>query len=316
MTAPTSDPPDTPIATHAPVPSAPEQAIGPVQRLGAVVIPTIEAELDDLIATFERWDSEEFRARAVLEDRPTIDLIVLYNRHIPSPIVDRITTELDARPWARGAFRHVFVDSANLLEAEDTYSGEYISQRRDELRYGDAGYKAGPNSQFFYMAERCRDYPVVLQVEVDCFAVRPDWLTRAEATVAQFPHDFWLMGSVYRGKSQMEDLWRHHINGNAFYATGNREFQQFLRQEFRPYCEQYIAEIDPRMAYDTMFEVFLRREENWPRVQQIRHRFTYSPFVMNYGGDPTHTGGDQDSVAHLLERNPYCYMIHGKYLEH
>ena len=119
-------------------------------------------------------------------------------------------------------FRGVFFEYLDLTGDRDIYERDY------KKPVGETGFKAGPNNQFFETMRRVSGYgKYSFLMETDCLPIRRGWLSRLQDIVAG-SEPFWILGSAYRGQNQLSKTYLRHINGNAVYASGVPDFQEFL----------------------------------------------------------------------------------------
>jgi hypothetical protein len=126
------------------------------------------------------------------------------------------------------------------------------------------------------------------------------------------------MGSIYRGSGLLERPFARHINGNAVYAVGDPDFQDFVASVWQPEL-QHLAARDPRYAYDMVLETLFgdaRSDEtddpNWRLLQSTAHRFRYTDIIRDYAGPVEGTSSDPDLVRHVLRESPTTYLVHGQ----
>ncbi len=282
--------------------------------LNAIAVPTIEKELPLILYNFKHWDKPEFLPYINFPKQPNVDLVFFYGQQKNEDIEQEIYKAFHETKYVKHCIRNVRFKYANLTDKENIYSQSYIDDPVSVhfKKSPEGGYKVGPNNVFYYMIENMSEYDYIFQMETDCIAIRKNWLWKMQNLVENYPHDFWLMGSIYRGLSELDPVFKTHINGNAFYATGDKSFQEFMTDIFRPWMDEYIATKDPRIAFDIGHQIYLNQSENWPFVQSHIQKFVYTEYVQNLAGHPKFTGGDRNNIHVLKDLYPDTYLVHGK----
>ena len=282
------------------------------RQLDAVVIPTIPQEVDGIIKNFEHWNNPKFMPYAIMPTQPKVDLVFVYGQQPESQVIERIKQAFKANGLVNQSFRNLHFLNAGLTEEENIYSSSYIgkSKRKYVKLSPKFGYKAGPNHVFLFLIEQLHHYNYIFLMESDCQVIRRNWLHKANELCAN-SEPFWVKGSIYRGLSLLQVNSRYHLNGNAFYATGNEEFQEFICLEFKKYLKTLVKH-DPIQAYDTAMSVYLADPENLAFTQKNYQYFTYTDFIQNYGGDPSITGGDYPNIWEIRKNHPDTFVVHGK----
>jgi hypothetical protein len=191
-----------------------------------------------------------------------------------------------------------------------------IYRRSYQGEVGSWGYKSGPNNQFFMTIEKfSADYPYIFMMETDCFPVKANWLQRA-AEIANNSERFWIKGSLYRGNSPIMKSQQDHINGNALYASGDRDFQCFIREVWKPFVLKNTKEVDRTLAYDCAIARYFDKAESatnnfpWLHWQNTAHLLTYTNFIQNHSGGREAKGEDEITLKEILSYCPDTYVVH------
>jgi hypothetical protein len=181
------------------------------------------------------------------QETQNIQFVILTNRTIPE-------MELEIKKLESIFVKNIQIINASLSIEEDIY----VKQSKDSLiKTLPYGTKSGPNLLFFKAIEACKGYNTTLLLETDCFFQR-GWLTKIKNFVSH-SNGFWISGAIYDGKiaCKASSCMMTHINGGtALYATGNHNFQIFLR-----YAEQFILKKIKNgligLAYDYGIKMFI-----------------------------------------------------------
>ncbi|NNE27252.1 MAG: hypothetical protein HKN09_10445 [Saprospiraceae bacterium] len=282
--------------------------------LNAIAVPTIEKELPLVIDNFKLWDKPENYPMINIPKSPNVDLVFIYGQQRNQEIEDKIYEAFLNTTYVKHCFRNLRFKYAELSDEDNIYSQDYINDPLSVLfqKSPKGGYKVGPNNVFYFMIKTLKEYDYIFQMETDCIVVKKNWLWQLQNIVQSMPHDFWLMGSIYRGLSELDPVFKNHINGNAIYATGDDSFQEFMDEQFIPYMDSYIKNKDPRIAFDIGFQIYLNDPDNWPFVQTHIHKFNYTEYVQNLAGHPKFTGGDRHNIHIIRDLYPDTYLVHGK----
>lgn len=195
---------------------------------------------------------------------------------------------------ALSCFQSVEIHHANLSGSSDTY---YKGTRLmiEKLIVGKVKMTHAPQYVFY--------------MEPDCYPIRSNWLNALDTSV-RWPHTpFWMKGSIYRGYNKGVYVTRHppqyyHINGNALYHVGDRQFRAWYIRHYRPFVQAVAPRKD--RSFDTDFWRYIYDLDNVMVARQIMHKFQYTEVVMNYWKSSY-------SVAKLRENYPATYLVHGGY---
>lgn len=279
-------------------------------KLGAVVVPTTQFEIDAVLANFDIWAMPEFAPLSVTDPDNRCALVFMFNNDQSS----QYEASIRARFEDTGMDRYFSFLKFEYLELEgddDKYERDYSK------KVGDQGYKSGPNNQFFLTMQRSRDLGrYVFQMETDCVPLRRGWLTRLRRVCAKEP-DFWILGSLYHGVETLSPSFKDHLNGNAIYAGGDPGFQNFLDTFWEPRTRAMVAGVDKRLAYDCILEkVFIEQKDSDPEVAQLLadhgDKFRATEYVLNISGKRDLEELSPSYQRDLLTKFPDAYVLHNR----
>jgi len=287
--------------------------------LGAIAVPTTAFEVEDICRNLQLWDMPAYHPLLAPGLRGRIDLVFIFPQAPDEAVRARILDTWNGTRHLRGIFRGgtpVFL-TAGLGDDEDTYQREYVTA------HGEAGYKSGPNLQFFaamkLLGETYRDF--VFFMETDCAPVRAGWLEALDS-LARGDQESWVIGSPYLGTSKIARRFFMHLNGNALYRVGDAGFQAFLREEWQPMLMEVIAAEDPRAAYDCVLSRHWAvadshaRNQAWEHYQAYGRRFRASGAILNLSGAEDLAGCDGALIQDTLAAHGDAVIIHGRQFSH
>jgi hypothetical protein len=235
-----------------------------------LVLPITNRDIPDMRANLNLWASHG--PVCTSNSRGNVDLWILHNKgpaDLPRGTPDlTLMPELQPHAHCFGEIKSMF---ANLTGIEDSYP-------------------AGPSNMFFKillhppLQNLACEYNTMFWMEEDVMPVKQLWIDKLFAE--SLDGDFWMKGSMYRGKgldssvlqSQNWD-WIGHINGNALYRLNDPEFTQFLR---------VVVNAEPPNHYWKPFDVSIWKvlhdfPYNWRIHQHVIRRFVYSDFIQHWG---------------------------------
>jgi hypothetical protein len=209
-----------------------------------------------------------------------------------------------------------------LAQSAITHSLQPVQHCISSVSFGSARltddedpYPFGASNMFYklYVAESdpLRPFDYFLWAEQDLTPVRSGWMDALIVEVA-LHQPFFVRGSIHRGsnldelvKRPSEEAWVTHINGNAIYSCHDTTFRAMVKA-----CYNARASKGIHASFDlAIWMTFVSNHQNtrtWKRYQNYAHKFQYTDFMQNHGyAFPGHV------VAHVLERSPSTYMIHG-----
>ena len=129
-----------------------------------------------------------------------------------------------------------------------------------------------------------KDTSFVFYMEPDVRPIKSNWLNGLVREIGN--ENFWMKGSCFRGdlnKFMKNDPYTPnymHINGNALYKIGSKDFNHFYFNVLRPYVIKKNG--DSKNAYDTDFFEFFFDKENYEKTRSVIGNFHFSDFVQNF----------------------------------
>lgn len=285
-----------------------------VPALQAVAIPLTVGELPLLLDSLALWDTPAFRPLrpdSVLCGK--IDLRLFFDVGPSEEIVEKVQATWARLRDLRRCFRRIEITFLGIPADLNQYVRD--PKRRDVPR------KMGPNLQFLATMRECRSYRYTQLMETDCVPAKADWLTDIEAICRTEP--FWIAGAFLGELGAVNGTYAFHINGNAIYATGDRDFQEFLETTFIPALRHLIVERgDNDLAYDCLVsklwiestrpsgvadEVLKQHAET---IQRNLDKFRPISAFRNISHDEA--ARDDDELLDLLEED--SILVHSKRL--
>jgi hypothetical protein len=147
------------------------------------------------------------------------------------------------------------------------------------------------------------DAQYVFYMEPDCRPIKSYWLDAVTKDLGF--NEFWMKGAIYRGIFEFKvNVYlpnKYHINGNALYNIGNKEFQEFYFKTLRPFIERHG---DSMNAYDTDFAEYFFDVNNYETVRKILHNFVLTETWQNLWQT-------NFSIIELNKMYRNTYLVHG-----
>ena len=304
--------PDSLLNEQAIFPYEPQQLILGGSKLGSILVPCNASEVEQILANLKLWAQPGFAPYLgpVPKFRPK--LIFVFNNktaQTQSERIDHAISEFDLAKF----FSDVEFHFLDLYGECDLYVRTY------DKPVGLQGYKAGPNNQFFASMKVIQDkgYYTFL-IETDCIPIRPDWL-RILCNTVDNAEPFWIMGSPYRGIGTLTKKFSRHINGNAIYAAGDKQFQKFIDEFWRPNHERIVSHLDNRIAYDCSLEMTFYEAKSdveddmvWRKWKDVAHLIRYTTLLQNISAKKDIDHAHPDLVHDILKHSPYTLFIHSQ----
>lgn len=148
----------------------------------------------------------------------------------------------------------------------------FLDQRLDN-------HNMGSRIMFEYMLNRSDDVfkkqSFIFYMEPDTRPIRQNWLIGLYKECID--ENFWIKGSIQRGKKMKSFTDSFHINGNAIYNIGDENFRNFYFQSVKLYFDK----INFRYGYDGGIFKYLYDLNNIDQVKHIFHKFQFRGFVYN-----------------------------------
>jgi hypothetical protein len=169
-----------------------------------------------------------------------------------------------------------------------------------------------------------RNYVTFALAEPDIAPVQAGFipaLVRKSFTVSCKAEGLWQLGSPPLSKdvdvSKLRERLDFHMNGNALYALGCPDFEDYMCRAQTFYAPKDLRGICRNVAgcatnsndyeggYDHVLYRFRMHADNYEYSRLILHKFAYSDFVQNHGE------GLYDPVA-VVKHSPSTYFVHSK----
>jgi hypothetical protein len=295
--------------------------------LGALVVPTQVKERDRILNNLRLWQKPAFAPFLHLRGRTKPKLIFTFTGEENEALKQDIVHEFETSQTLQRFFSDVQFYFFLLPEGEDVYIRTLTA---DTPPVGKKGYKSGPNQQFFRslfaLHSVCR---YAFFMETDCLPLRPDWLGSLYDRI-QTAEEFWVLGSVYKGKTEILRRSARHINGNAVYAVGDEQFIDFAKQ-WQLILDHVTEHIDKGIAYDCALEYFFSSEfgpdpnapwsfidplaDGWQLFQAASPYLRYTDYMLNYSGkEDLKNENSSDLLRQIRQAHRESYIVHNRQL--
>ena len=217
--------------------------------------------------------------------------------------------------------------SCQLNDIEDQYIRENFVL--PGINIPTYGYRSGPNIMFYKIlnyfstyyqknAKETNDVEIgnaIFCVETDCYPVQDHFFEEMQQLVKLHPSSY-IIGSYYKGLSQMSKFITNHLNGVAIYFVENTNFIQLLQ-----YIESYhklIVKSCPYVAYDCVFEYFLysllyTENDHWKQKENLLIRLIRSYMINTNKIINVSTNHDTHLKEHFIKCiYPDACILHKK----
>ncbi len=280
------------------------------RRLQCVAVPLTAKEIDGFLYNLVNWLSPQLKPSLVVRKSGTV-LHLFFDFKEDAYVVSRINDFIAIHPEIYSYFVDVrltffnFPEEVNYyLKAAGTASERFCS-------------KSGPNIFFLSVMGHCRRYEFTMQMEADCIPIRAGWLDAAENLLEGGAEEAWIIGPGYFGPMKLDSSYRSHINGNAIYYSGSRQFQEFLENDFVPLLQDLISGGVNDLAYDTVLSlayanIGLLSRNRQEQLVRVSPRFRRSNFCLNLGGRIENSEPFSGDLRELLKANPDSFLAHGR----
>lgn len=304
--------PSSRLSAHAILPFRPVGQFLEEPALSAVVVPVTKGEREQLVSNLWLWSQPSFAPFFGPPPARRPVLAFIFNNADAAEASADVKSALARLPRLRSCFSEVRFHNLELSGHADRY------ERDDRRPAGEQGRRAGPNNMFFGGMAAVRDLPgYALWLETDCIPIRPNWLGRVNDMLSCGEQP-WVMGSIYRGTDPLGRREQRHINGNAIYACGQPEFQQFLDKVWRPALVKLVRS-RPELAFDclleTMFELsdsMNAHDPTWKLLQSVAHRFRHADYIQNIVDSGASASSKGDQLKMILRDCPDTYIVHSR----
>lgn len=277
------------------------------RRLEAIAVPLTPGEVDLFLKGLEYWIDPKLQ--------PSFNRVEGVVLHVflscgEEPALRRKIEEAVARlPWLSTWFSELRLTFLNLSPDVDYYiKGTSLNVFCN---------KSGPNLFWLMVMAACRRYCFTFQMEADCVPVRMGWLDALERAVQTAPVGAWVIGAQYFGPTIISATNAFHINGNALYATGDRDFQDYLDGEFKKFIFWSVENISNNIAYDTAFSQGMIRYADLLSAKGIdlrkyAWRYVANPVVRNVSGQVETDGAAGIDLVSEVMTDSAAFLFHGR----
>ena len=165
---------------------------------------------------------------------------------------------------------NIYFHSCKMKDIESIYLNDLKKYNKDNENYEklstlEFGLKNGPNKQFFNSIEKIiMDFKpslndCVILLEVDTLIIKNNWIDLINKKLSEY-NSFWIAGSRPINHIYLDPWLKRHLNGNAIYGIGDKDFNKFLIMWQS--IVRYIAKKFKLIAYDCAMEYFFEFEED------------------------------------------------------
>jgi len=280
------------------------------RRLQCVAVPLTAKEIDGFLYNLGNWLSPQLKPSLTVRNGGTV-LHLFFDFKEDASVARRINDFVAVHQEIYSYFQDVRLTFFNFPKEVNYYLKESgIASNRFCT-------KSGPNIFFLSVMGHCRRYEFTMQMESDCLPIRAGWLDAAENLLDGGAEEAWIIGPGYLEPMRLESSYRSHINGNAIYHTGSRQFQEFLENDFVPLLQDLISGGLNDLAYDTMLSVAyanigLLSSNRQERLVRTSPKFRRSSFCLNLGGRIENSGPFLGDLRELIKANPDSFIVHGR----
>jgi hypothetical protein len=203
----------------------------------------------------------------------------------------------------RDIFKFVKVVSLDLDEIDDMYNTKPSSTDHG----GKYGFLSGPYCLFKKTMQNCIEYNTTILLETDC-VLSTDWIEKLY-NYTRHAGGFWISGATYDGT--FFNLWNdrilfNHLNGVGLYATGNKDFQYFLKLFDIFYIYNVHCKVD-RIGYDHcmrgMIDYFLQTRPMVYYWRVVDRNMIRNQYIINCS--PV---GDADMASYIDKIYDYAIL--------
>lgn len=283
--------------------------------LGVVVVPLTPGEHEQLIDNIWLWSQPAFAPFLGRRPSKVPDLFFVCNNAKAAAIEPTVRAALEATPHLRTCFSQVRFINLNLSGDRDLYL------RENSGRAAEFGWRAGPNHLFFGALEALKNHwGHALFMETDCVPIHAGWLDKLNDLLAS-DEEPWVIGSIYRGSDPLGPREKRHINGNAMYATGDPEFQDFVDTIWRPKLEMMVKD-RPELAFDCVLEALYDQanamagdnDDLWKTLRRSSHKFRYTEAIVNLTSAKRGPHKLVQQITEAVTTSPNACIVHSRML--
>jgi hypothetical protein len=299
---------------------------GPVHTHRLYKIPTFEKiyptksisnlSLNNLEAVFicitlkeiesSRFDTFVENMTSTIEEKLPLHCVLVINKFYTS-VKDKIDNFVNI---ASKKFDFVDIINLNIHPIDDIYIQD---SEKDKIKtIPKYGFTSGPNIMFLNSMQYASKYNTVLLLESDC-TLSQNWAV-ACINYVKYSGTFLVSGSSYDGKMPIsfeDKTMFFHINGVAFYKTGDPVFKNLLG-----HLDSYILKIVPYYgcaSYDLVitqmiFDMLSSDKSNYAFWRYMYRNITRNTLIINAS-----TIADKDTpLSTFYDKFPSCVILHKK----
>jgi hypothetical protein len=243
---------------------------------------------------------------STIEEKVPLDCVLVLNKFYTT-IKNKIDNFMRI---ASEKFNYVEIINLNIHPIDDIYiHGREAEKIRTIPKYG---FTSGPNIMFLKSMQYASKYNTVLLLESDCILSK-NWAL-ACINYVKYSGTFLVSGASYDGSMQIPiyDISMFlHINGVAFYKTGDPMFKNLLA-----HLDSYILKLVPdngHVAYDLaitnmIFDMFSSDKSNYDFWRYIYRNITKNTLIINAS---TYLDKNTD-IFTFYDKFPSCVILHKK----
>lgn len=223
--------------------------------------------------------------------------------------------EKNSLEWIKKNSCFHFVEIAPRLDRYTRYSLSPVA-------WSPWGRKSGPNFQFFKVIsaiQKCHAEEWILQLEPDAVPLRKIEHQDFESCIER-EAEHWVVGSVHAPLviDALRGHWTGHLNGVAFYRTGNPEFIDFFLDTWVPTLLLALNS-DDSFAYDMVTDPSFSQKVSNAVLQRAwaasSHRFKQCPQMINLSGRELSEDTVFSQISMLADQNrgnyfPWLLHVH------
>jgi len=176
---------------------------------------------------------------------------------------------------ASAKFQNVQIVNANIHPIDDIYNR--LNSIKNIPKYGSA---SGPNLMFLTAVDYAKKYNTIILLETDCI-FRNDWIV-ACTNYVKYTSIFLISGATYDGNIPIpfdnKNMF-YHINGVAFYKTGDPIFSNLIA-----HLNSYILENVPNdgiVSHDVAITSLLFNKLSSDNKNSVLWRYIYRHIFKN-----------------------------------
>jgi len=243
---------------------------------------------------------------STIEEKLELDCVLVLNKFYTT-VKDKLKKFVSI---ASEKFNFVEIINLNIHPLDDIY---IQSSERDNIKtLPKYGSTSGPNIMFLKSMQYASKYNTVLLLESDC-TLSQNWAV-ACTNYVKYCGSFLISGASYDGSMQIpihDKSMFFHINGVAFYKTGDPVFKNLLG-----HLDSYILKLVPdygHVAYDLavtemIFDMLSSDKSNYDFWRYMYRNITRNTLIINAS-----TPIDKDTPLYrFYDKFPACVILHKK----